>query len=338
MSIDVFDLTRRLVNFQSFSNEEERIGLFLREYLSKLASQYGGHAELMPVEKRRQNVFAQWGDAPIVTFSTHMDTVPPYLPWSEDDEFVMGRGSCDAKGILAAMVCAIEKMLADGIRGLGLLIVVGEERGSAGAMAASKINKGAKYLINGEPTENLLAIGAKGALRLDLTATGRMAHSAYPELGESAILKLLEALEKIRKIDLPEDPVLGKSTLNIGTIRGGRATNVISDQAAAELLIRLVDDGDSTRQAYAMAVHGLCDLSETLCIPAMRLGGREGFQTTTVAYTSDIPALGPNWGEPFLLGPGTIHVAHTDHERVPKSQLMDAVCLYERLARELLAT
>lgn len=293
---------------------------------------------MMPVDGPRKNVFAQWGHAPTVTFSTHMDTVPPFFPSSENAEWVYGRGSCDAKGILAAMICAIERLLADGVRGLGLLVVVGEERGSAGAIAASKINKGARYLINGEPTENLLAIGAKGALRLDLTATGKMAHSAYPELGESAILKLLDAIEKIRKIDLPEDPVLGKSTLNIGTIQGGRATNVVPDQASAELLVRLVDDGNTTRQAYALAVKGSCEMTETLCIPAMRLGGREGFQTTTVAYTSDIPALGENWGQPFLLGPGTIHVAHTDHERVPKSHLMDAVRLYERLARELLAT
>jgi acetylornithine deacetylase len=337
MAIDVFELTRKLVDIPSITDDEEAVGRFLHDFLSELASRTGGTVEFLPVDGPRQNVFAQWGATPTVTFSTHMDTVPPFIPSGEDAEHIYGRGSCDAKGILACMIAAIERLVSSGVTCLGLLIVVGEERGSAGALAADKVFRGSRYLINGEPTENRLALGAKGALRLVLAAHGKMAHSAYPEFGESAILKLLNALNRIRDIPLPVDLVLGPSTLNIGTIRGGRAPNVIPDEAVAEILIRLVDDGNSTRDAINEAVDGLCEVEETLCIPAMLLGGRVGFETTIVAYTSDIPALSPNWGEPFLLGPGTIHVAHTEHERMPKSQLMEAVDLYERLARELLS-
>jgi len=337
MPIDVIQLTRSLVDIPSVTNEEEEVGQFLYDYLNAFAQRTDGRVQKMAVEGSRFNVFAQWGETPSVTFSTHMDTVPPFIPSGEDNESVTGRGSCDAKGILAAMIAAIERLLSAGISGLGLLAVVGEERGSAGAIAAGKLNMGSRFLVNGEPTENQLALGAKGALRLNLKAEGRMAHSAYPELGESATLKLLDALEKIRRTPLPVDPVLGESTVNIGTINAGRAPNVIPDEAHAELLVRLVDDGESTRAAYKQAVEGLCEMNESLYIPAMRLGGMDGFATTTVSYTSDIPVLSPSWGKPFLLGPGTIHVAHTEGERVPKSQLMEAVDLYERLARELLA-
>jgi acetylornithine deacetylase len=337
MPFDVVELTRSLVDIPSVSGEEASVGNYLIERLSELTDRFFGSVEKMPVQDDRFNVFAQFGDKPVVVFSTHMDTVPPFIPSGEDDETVTGRGSCDAKGILAAMICAIEHLLQEGHSGLGLLVVVGEERGSAGAIAASKINKGARFLINGEPTENKLALGMKGCLRFVLTASGRMAHSAYPELGESAILKLLDALDRIRAVELPVDRVLGQSTVNIGTVSGGRAPNVIPDEASAELLVRLVDDGESTRTTYRNAVEGLCDLRETLYIAAMHLGAREGFETTSVSYTTDIPVFGPTWGEPYLLGPGTIDVAHTDFERVSKSDLMHAVGLYSKLAKELLS-
>jgi len=334
--MDVFALTRELVDIPSISGDEEAVGKRLHAILLSLCDRYGGFVELDEVEPGRFNVFGQWGDFPTVTLSTHMDTVPPFFGSSEDDSFIRGRGSCDAKGIAAAMIVAVAGLLEQGASGLGLLFVIGEEQGSAGALKAGKTSKGSRFLINGEPTENQLALGTKGALRYEITATGRMAHSAYPELGESAIEKLLDALERLRKLSLPTDKILGKSTLNIGTIRGGRAPNVIPDEARAELLIRLVGDAEPVRALVNKAVEGLAEAKEVLFIPARRLGSRPGFNTTVVAYTTDIPPLAQSWGEPYLLGPGTIHVAHTPEERVSKSQLLEAVELYKRLALELL--
>jgi acetylornithine deacetylase len=214
--------------------------------------------------------------------------------------------------------------------------VVGEERNSAGALCAAQHKRGSRFLINGEPTENKLALGSKGALRYEINASGRMAHSAYPHLGESAIEKLLDALERIRRVGMPQDSKLGASTLNIGTIRGGRAPNVIPDQAQAELFYRLVDSGDSLRKATLEAVDGLAEAREVLYIPAVHLGAVEGFETTVVSYTTDIPAFGGAWGEPYLIGPGSIHVAHTSEERIPKAEILEAVSLYQKLVRYLI--
>jgi acetylornithine deacetylase len=266
-----------------------------------------------------------------------MDTVPPFIPSSEDDEFIYGRGACDTKGIIASMLIAAERLLEEGVRNIGLLFVVGEERNSAGAYRAAADPRGSKYIINGEPTENLLALGSKGALRYEVVARGRMAHSAYPELGESAIEKLLDALGAIRKVELPVDDILGPSTLNIGTIRGGRAPNVIPDEARAEIFIRLVCDSASTRKALEEAVAGKVEMNFVLEIPALKMTAVEGLPTTVVAYTTDIPAFGGKWGQPLLMGPGTIHVAHTLGERVPKKQLLEAIEIYKRMVLQLQA-
>jgi len=333
--MNVFELSRALVDIESITGNERHVCAYLHEILGALAARYDGRVELMPVEPERSNVLACFGE-PVVTLSTHMDTVPPHFDSREDDEFIWGRGACDTKGIIASMIKAVEAMLESGVRNIGLLFVVGEERNSAGAFAAARSPRGSRYLINGEPTENRLALGSKGALRYEVTATGRMAHSAYPELGESAIEKMLDALERVRRIPLPADPVLGASTINIGTLHGGRAPNVIADHAMAEVMIRLVADPAPMKQAVREAVAGKADLREVLCIPALRLGAFEGFDTTVVAYTTDIPAFGGAWGEPFLLGPGTIHVAHTSEERVAKTQLTEAVGLYQKLVRRLL--
>jgi len=335
--MDVVSLTRSLVDIPSITNEEQDALLFLENLLQALATQFNGTVERISLEDGRFNLYAYWQDPPTVTFSTHIDTVPPFFPSREDDAHVYGRGACDAKGILACMITAISNLLAQGERRVALLIVVGEERGSIGAIIAGQEQRGSRFLVNGEPTENKLALGTKGALRLELHAKGKMAHSAYPELGESAIDKLLDVLEQARMIELPRDEVLGMSTMNIGVIQGGRAPNVIADEAEAQLLIRLVDDGESTRAALGSIAEGKVDVKEVLCIPAMRFSPIAGFQTTSVAYTTDIPLLSPAWGEPCLLGPGSIHVAHTLEERVSKSELFEAVRLYEKLARELLA-
>jgi len=335
--MNLFELTRTLVDIESITENEEKVGFYLLEYLSDLATRFQGKVERMDVEPRRFNVLAWWGERPVVTLSTHMDTVPPFVASREDDEFIWGRASCDTKGIIASMIKATESLLEGGVRNFGLLFVVGEERNSAGAYRASKDPRGSEYLINGEPTENRLALGSKGALRYEVTARGQMAHSAYPELGDSAIEKLLDVLAQIRRIQLPVDELLGASTLNIGTLTAGRAPNVIPDFAKAELMIRLVTEPDGTREAVAAAADGKAEAKEVLCIPAVRLGSIPGVDTTIVKYTTDIPAFGGKWGQPFLVGPGTIHVAHTLEERVPKAQLLEAVQLYQRIARQLLS-
>lgn len=333
---DIFSLTRTLIDIPSVTPDEAAIGDYLHSYLGDLASRHNGIAEKHQVEPNRYNVYAEFG-RPIVTLSTHMDTVPPFIPSREDDEFIWGRGACDTKGIVASMLIAAGRLLQRGVRNIALLFVVGEERNSAGAQYAAQHPRGSKFIINGEPTENQLALGSKGALRYELVAQGRMAHSAYPELGESAINKLLDALARVRGIQLPVDDVLGPSTLNIGTIHGGRAPNVIPDEARAEIFVRLVGDSASTRAALAEAVGDLADLNFVLEIPALRLTAVEGLPTTVVAYTTDIPAFDGAWGQPLLLGPGTIHVAHTLDERVSKRQLLDAIEIYQRMVVQLQA-
>jgi acetylornithine deacetylase len=334
--MNVFELTRALVDIESTTNSEKQVGDFLFEYLSPLTGRYGGTIARMPVEADRFNVLAYWGK-PAVTLSTHMDTVPPFFPSREDEEFIWGRGSCDAKGIIAAMVGAAEKVLSGGGTNIALLFVVGEERNSAGAVVAAGRPMGSRYLINGEPTENKLALGSKGALRYEVTARGKLAHSAYPELGESAIEKLLDVLQDVRGIAQPEDKILGKGTVNIGTIRGGRAPNVIADLAEAELMFRLVGDPAPVRKAVEKAVAGRAELREVFTTPAKHLGSVPGIETTVVSFTTDIPSFGDAWGEPLLIGPGTIHVAHTLEERIPKAQLRDAVDIYARMTTQLLA-
>ena len=330
-----FELTRALVDLESITENEKQVGEYLLRYLSALAAISGGRAEAMTVSPERFNVYAEWG-VPTVVLSTHMDTVPPFIPFSEDEENIYGRGACDAKGIIAAMVAAAELLIERGTRNFGLLFVVGEERNSAGAEVASRLTRGARYLINGEPTESKVALGSKGILRYELIASGKMAHSAYPELGESAIDKLLDALSAIRRLSLPEDPMLGKTTLNIGTISGGRAPNIIPDAAKAELAIRLVSDGLKVDQLLREAIGDRAELKEILSLPAMHFAALDGFETSVVAFTTDIPVLAPAWGEPFLFGPGSIHVAHTTREKISKRELLAAVDTYAQMTLMLL--
>jgi acetylornithine deacetylase len=334
--MDPFALTRSLVDIESVTGREKAVGEFLFATLGQLAVATGGNVERMHVAPDRFNVLATWGQ-PTVVLSTHMDTVPPFFPSSEDSEFLRGRGACDAKGIVAAMICAARQLCAAGTRNFGLLLVVGEEKDSLGAFTAAKHSCGARFLINGEPTENKLALGSKGALRFVLTARGRLAHSAYPELGDSAIERLLDALEAVRRLPLPHDALLGKSTLNIGTISGGRAPNVIADEARADLMFRTVGDPDLIRAAMRSALDGHVELQEELYTEALRLEAVPGFETTVVAYTTDIPNFGGAWGKPLLIGPGTIHVAHTAEERIPKKELVAAIGIYSRLVQRLLA-
>lgn len=330
--MDLYQLTRALVDIPSVTGEEREVAQFLQSYLNPFADE----VQLIEAAPDRYNVYARVGAPTVVTLTTHIDTVPPFFASSEDETHLYGRGSCDAKGIAASMIKAFEELVAEGRSGLALLFVVGEERGSEGALHAGKNPLPSKYLINGEPTENALATGTKGALRLELRAKGKMAHSAYPELGDSAIEKLLDALQLLRKLPLPYDSDLGQSTLNIGTITAGRAPNVIPDAASAEVLIRLVDDADTLMSQIRNLIGSFVEVEEVLRIEAWKSAPKEGFDMRSMAYTTDIPAFGPAWGEPFLLGPGSIHVAHTSDERIAKADLTEAVALYKRLVIELL--
>ncbi len=332
----IFQLTRKLVDIESVTNHEVAVGECLLDTLAPLGARFSGKVERCPVEDDRFNVFAHWGD-PLVTLSTHMDTVPPFFPSREDADFIWGRGAADAKGIIATMIEAAGRLLEIGARNFGLLFVVGEERNSAGAYAAARSPRGSRFLINGEPTENKLALATKGLWRCEIEARGKLAHSAYPELGESAIEKLLDALQEIRKIRLPEDPLLGSSTVNIGVISGGRAPNVIPDAAMAEIAVRLVGDAAPVREAITRAVGSRAVVRDVLCIPALRFERLDGLETSVVAYTTDVPVFGDSWGKPFLLGPGNIHVAHTSEERVPKKELLAASAIYQQMVKRLLA-
>ncbi len=341
MILDPIQLTRRLVDIESITYNEGAVGAFLAGFLAER----GLAVEKMRVEQHKEsratserfNVYACVpGQTPDVVLSTHMDTVPPFVPSSEDEQFIYGRGSCDAKGIIAAQIAAVEKLHERGIRA-GLLFVVGEERDSAGAKTANEHPRGSRFLIDGEPTDNRIALASKGTLRAAIRATGKMAHSAYPELGESATHKLVEALHRILAIQLPVLDDVGPSTLNIGTIGGGHAPNVIADHAEAQVMVRLVGDSAETRRAIEQAVEGLATVDFTLEIPFRRLRAIEGLPTMVAAFTTDIPWLA-NWGEPVLLGPGSIHVAHTPQEKLAKRELFAAIDLYVAVARQLVTS
>ena len=344
MAIDPIQLTKQLVDIESTTYHEAPAGEFLATFLAAR----GYAVERQPVPQPdllktpgggagpRFNVYAAPpGTAPDIVLSTHMDTVPPFLgPCREDADFLYGRGACDAKGIIAAQVAAAEKLCAANVK-VGLLFVAGEERDSAGAKVANANPRGSRFLINGEPTDNRLALASKGCLRVELRAHGKMAHSAYPELGDSAIDKLLTALQAIQSLELPVIEGIGDSTLNVGLIQGGRAPNVIADKAEAHVLVRLIGPSEQTKAAIQHACANLCDVEFSLELPFVQMRALPGFETMVAKFTTDIPSL-TAWGEPFLLGPGSIHVAHTPDEKIAKRELLECVDLYVQLAKALL--
>jgi acetylornithine deacetylase len=334
--MDAITLTRQLIDIESISGNEAAVGNYLFGEISRL----GYHTRKMAVEGNRFNIYATSHDHPNpqIVFSTHMDTVPPFIPSSEDALRIYGRGACDAKGIIAAQVAAAERLKSEALY-VGLLFVVGEERDSLGAKAANEwaakeASHRCKFLVNGEPTENRIALASKGALRAEVTARGRMAHSAYPELGHSAIDKLIEALTRLRAMPLPSDPEVGPCTLNIGLIEGGRAPNVIPDYAHADLLYRLVGASGELRQQIMATAGDSVEVKFPLELPFLRFRKIEQVPTMIAAFTTDIPKL-TNWGEPLLIGPGSIHVAHTDGEFIEKKQLAEAIDLYCGIAKKL---
>ncbi len=329
--LGVVELARELVRIESPTGEEGPVGEYLAAHLQRL----GYDVQRQQVAPGRFNVFAA-REPPVVLLSTHLDTVPPFLPVQEDDTYLYGRGSADAKGIAAAQITAAERLALQGERRVALLFVVGEEMSADGARAAAGLNPKGRYLINGEPTDNRMARGHKGMLRVELRARGRAAHSAYPEEGVSAIEPVLDALERIRHLPLPRDPTLGESTLNIGTIAGGVRPNVIPDACRAELLFRTVGDSGELLAAVRRAAGERVELAVAHDAPPVKLRVLPGFEDTVVRFGTDVPWLEP-WGERFLMGPGSIKVAHTDHEKVAKRELEEGAALYQRAAMLLLS-
>lgn len=330
--MDALELTRALVALETPTGAEGPATDFLDAELRRA----GYQVVLQPVSPGRHNLYA-YREPPALVFSTHLDTVPPHLPLAEDAESIHGRGSCDAKGLAAAMIAAAERLAERGERRIGLLFVVGEENGSDGALAAANLGPRGRFLINGEPTENRLSIGQKGSLRADFQAAGRAAHSAYPDEGVSAIAALLDTIDRIRRMPLPSDPLLGESTLNLGLIGGGVAPNVIAPAASAQILIRTVGPTEPLKKAIRSLLAPGVTVDFPVELPCYKGGtAPPGWETTVVSYASDLPFLEP-WGERYQLGPGTIRVAHTSQEHIRKADLLRGVDLYVRLASDLLA-
>jgi acetylornithine deacetylase len=332
--MNLFELTRKLIDIPSVTGDERAVGEFLETYLQSL----GYDIVMQEVATDRFNIIATTEAQPLVVFSTHMDTVPPFIPSSENEEAIFGRGACDAKGIIAAQIMAAERLRSQGLNQIGLLFTVDEEMGSLGAQVAN-LNKPAEptlFLVNGEPTDNKLAAATKGSLRVTLKTKGRAAHSAYPEQGESAIEKLLDVLADIRREAWPTDELLGETTCNIGVIRGGTRPNVIPEAAEAVLQFRLVTEAGPVRKLLENAVADRAEIDYLSEHEPIRLHTVSGLEQCTVRFTTDIPYLS-NWGAALLLGPGSILNAHTDHEAVMKRELTTAVDLYVQLARALLA-
>jgi len=328
---DVVSLAAELIAIQSTTGTEGAAVDFVSRWLVAR----GWNVTLQEVSRGRANVWASRSGGG-VAFSTHLDTVPPYLPPRLEGNRLHGRGASDAKGIAAAMMVAADRLVAGGEKHVDLLLVVGEEKGSDGARAANNLGTRSRFLINGEPTESKLASGAKGSLRATIRTRGREAHSAYPQLGRSAIEPLIELLPTLKKLPLPSDPVLGDTTVNIGTIKGGTEANIIPAHAEAEIMFRLVTDVEPIKKLVLDWAQGHADVEWGSHIPAQKFATVPGFETGPVAYTSDIPLLS-SWGEPFLFGPGSIHVAHTPDEYIDVEELRASVDAYERLAKTLLA-
>lgn len=324
---DVTAIALQLMAVDSTSGREGAVIASAEQLLQGL----GWQTSRIPVTPGRDNLLATSDGAPVVTLSTHLDTVPPFIPPRQDGTRLHGRGACDAKGIAAAMIVAAGELRAAGMS-VALLFVVGEETTHDGAHAANRVPTTSRVLINGEPTENRLALGTKGALRIRVRTTGRAAHSAYPHLGDSATERLVALLATLPGLDLPHDALLGATTVNIGALSGGVADNVVAPSAEARLMARLVGPYEETLERFRRWAHGRAEVDVGETVPAVRLTPLDGFETEVVAYATDIPNLS-NWGTPYLLGPGSIHVAHTDNESVEIAELERAVELYVRLAR-----
>ena len=328
--MNIFQLTRRLIDIPSPTNSEQEMMKYLKNDLSNL----GFTIQTQAISDGRFNILARKGE-PKVVLSTHTDTVNPYFPSSEDERYIYGRGACDTKGIIAAMLKAADILLKKGMENFGLLFVVGEEDKSDGAIAANTLPNQCKYLINGEPTENKMATGTKGVIRLKITAHGKACHSAYPERGESAIEKLLDILQDIRAMELPVHPLLGRTTNNIGIIKGGIQANVIPPEAEAILMTRVVTSTQEIRDQLSTVIGNRADTDFYFKYEPVLTRVLPGYPTMVASYGTDIPFLN-NWGEPILFGPGSILDAHTADEKIDKRQLEEAIHHFVEMVVQLL--
>lgn len=328
-TLDALRFARELIDIDSTTGQEERAG----EWLATRLEGFGYTVTRQPVVGDRFNVIATL-DEPKVVLSTHYDCVPPFFPSRIVDRRLVGRGACDAKGILAAQVAAAERLRADGRRQVGLLFVVGEERGSEGAAAANAEPIGSKFLVNGEPTDNRLATGTRGILRVKLKARGRAGHSSAPEHFESAIEKLIDALVRLRELELPADPTFGRTSYSIGLIEGGVAPNVVPARASAEVMFRTVGDADDVLAAVR-TLEPLVEVKEVLRVPPVRLHTIPGIPSASFPFTTDIPLLS-RWGVPLLFGPGSFLLAHTDEEHLALDQFDSAIEHYVQIVNALL--
>jgi acetylornithine deacetylase len=329
--LDPLAFAVELMAIDSTSGQEGALVAFVE---GRLAAR-GWRVTRIPVSEGRDDLLATAVDAPLVTLSTHLDTVPPYVPPRLAGDTLWGRGACDAKGIAAAMLCAAERLRGEGVP-VALLLVVGEEVTHDGAHAANRLPTTSRVLVNGEPTESVLARGTKGALRVVVRTEGVPAHSAYPALGRSATMALVRLLAELDALALPTDPVLGETTINVGAIAGGVADNVVAPSAEARLMVRLVGPSSEMESILERWAHGRATVEWGAMVPPVRLGVLPGFATGVVAYATDIPALG-RWGVPYLFGPGSIHHAHRPDEHIAVAELVGAVDAYVRIAREALA-
>jgi acetylornithine deacetylase len=328
---DVVALTEELVEIPSVSGDESAVV----ERVSDLLASTGWTVRRQEVTPGRDNLWASRGRGH-VTLSTHLDTVPPHLPFRHEGDRLYGRGTCDAKGIAAAMICAAERLVAEGEDRVDLLFVVGEEAGSDGARAANELPATSFAIINGEPTEGVLATNSKGSLRVLVETSGTAGHSAYPERGESAIDTMVSLLAELVSVDFPTDPEAGDTTVNVGTIRGGVAANVLAEQCTAELLIRLVGDSEVVKRSLDEWAGGRATLRYGAAVPPARFHTLPGFDIGPVSFTTDAPLL-DRWGDAVLLfGPGSIHQAHRPEEYVGVEELRESVDTYARLVRALL--
>ncbi|HYN10392.1 MAG TPA: M20/M25/M40 family metallo-hydrolase [Vicinamibacterales bacterium] len=330
-SVTQLRLTRELVDIDSTTGQEGEAGRFIAATLRGL----GYEVTEQPVSDGRSNVIAAAG-RPEVVFSTHFDCVPPFFPSRESGHVLFGRGSCDAKGTLIAQIAAAERLRAAGESRVGLLFVVGEERGSDGARAANVVAPGSRFLVNGEPTDNRLATATRGVYRARLRASGRAAHSSLPELGVSAIEKLVDALTTLRSVDWPSDPDLGRTFYTVGLISGGLAPNVIPPAAEAEIMFRTVGPHEAVKHLIEQHTGAFVAVDDVLVVPPARMTTVPGLEHAAFSFTTDIPWL-DRWGTPLLLGPGSVTLAHTEDEHVPIAELHRAVELYVQIATELLS-
>ncbi len=328
---ELWRLAERLISIPSVTGEEGPLADFLKGYLSGQGLKVLEQA----VDGRRRNILATAGRAPRVLLCTHQDTVPPALPFSQDENYLYGRGACDAKGIMAAMILALQALPLEIRSDCGLLFLVGEETDSVGAQAANALKVGPEFILVGEPTENKMGLGHKGYIGARVTASGQKAHSGYPHLGQSAVLKLMIVLQRLQNANFGRSPILGQATLNVGRIEGGIAANIVPDRAWAEVSVRSVGPSREALEKLKTAAAGEAEVEILSVSEPQELLIVPGFETAVLSFCTDIPYL-KNFGRPLLLGPGSIHDAHTDEERMPKSQMVEAVDLYQKLAGQLL--